>query len=110
MSPQPLSDASRFLAYAFARATHEDMKLLRAFLDDDDLREARSTGRRRGSSIPAPGLTGIPSSAAIPRRLCQRAASGEARHPQSLAYRALEDRAAAAGAPLFGLIVSGARF
>jgi hypothetical protein len=37
---EALSDASRLLAYAFARATHEDMKLLRTFLDDDDLREA----------------------------------------------------------------------
>ena len=35
-----LSDTSRFAAYAFARATHEDMKILRVFLDDDDLREA----------------------------------------------------------------------
>jgi hypothetical protein len=35
-----LSDPVRFLAYAFARATHEDMKLLRSFLSDDDLREA----------------------------------------------------------------------
>jgi len=37
---EALSDPYRFLAYAFARATHEDMKLLRAFLTDDDLREA----------------------------------------------------------------------
>ena len=37
---EDLSDTSRFLAYAFARATHEDMKLLRRFLNDDDLREA----------------------------------------------------------------------
>ncbi|HWG04459.1 MAG TPA: hypothetical protein VG271_05550 [Beijerinckiaceae bacterium] len=37
---QALSDTSRFVAYALARATHEDMKLLRCFLSDDDLREA----------------------------------------------------------------------
>ncbi len=37
---QALSDTFRFVAYALARATHEDMKLLRAFLNDDDLREA----------------------------------------------------------------------
>jgi hypothetical protein len=37
---EALSDPSRFVAYAFARATHEDMKILRAFLSDDDLREA----------------------------------------------------------------------
>ena len=35
-----LEDPVRFMAYAFARATHEDMKILRAWLDDDDLREA----------------------------------------------------------------------
>lgn len=35
-----LSDPVRFVAYAFARATHEDMKILRAFLSDDDLRGA----------------------------------------------------------------------
>jgi hypothetical protein len=37
---EALSDACRFAAYALARATHEDMKLLRAFLSDDDLRDA----------------------------------------------------------------------
>ena len=35
-----LSNPIRFMAYAFARATHEDMKLLRVFLDEADLREA----------------------------------------------------------------------
>jgi hypothetical protein len=37
---EALADPFRFLAYAFARATHEDMKLLRAYLGEDDLREA----------------------------------------------------------------------
>lgn len=37
---EALSDAFRFTAYALARATHEDMKILRSFLSDDDLREA----------------------------------------------------------------------
>ena len=37
---EALADPVRFMAYAFARATHEDMKLLRAYLDDADLREA----------------------------------------------------------------------
>jgi len=37
---EALADTSRFVAYAFARATHEDMTLLRKFLGDDDLREA----------------------------------------------------------------------
>ena len=35
-----LADPARFAAYAFARAMHADMKILRAYLDDDDLREA----------------------------------------------------------------------
>ena len=37
---QALADPVRFAAYAFARATHADMKILRGFLDDDNLREA----------------------------------------------------------------------
>ena len=37
---EALADPFRLAAYAFARATHEDMKLLRSFLSDDDLREA----------------------------------------------------------------------
>lgn len=35
-----LGDAVRFLAYAFRYATHSDMRTLRTFLTDDDLREA----------------------------------------------------------------------
>lgn len=37
---QALADPVRFLAYAFARATHEEMNLLRRYLSDADLREA----------------------------------------------------------------------
>jgi hypothetical protein len=37
---EALSDTARFVAYALARATHEDMKVLRGFVSDDDLREA----------------------------------------------------------------------
>lgn len=37
---EALSDTFRFVAYALARATHEDMKLLRRFLTEDDLRDA----------------------------------------------------------------------
>jgi hypothetical protein len=37
---EALSDTFRFVAYAVARATHEDMKLLREYLSDDDFREA----------------------------------------------------------------------
>lgn len=35
-----LSNSFRFMAYAFARATHEDMKLLRGYIDEADLVEA----------------------------------------------------------------------
>jgi hypothetical protein len=37
---EALADPFRFVAYALARATHEDMRLLRGFMTDDDLREA----------------------------------------------------------------------
>ena len=37
---EALSAMVRFVAYALARATHEDMKILRTFVTDDDLREA----------------------------------------------------------------------
>ncbi len=37
---EALSDTFRFVAYALAQATHEDMELLRTFLIDDDLRDA----------------------------------------------------------------------
>lgn len=37
---EALADPVRFMAYAFARATHEDMKLLRRYIDEDDLKEA----------------------------------------------------------------------
>ena len=37
---EALSNTFRFVAYALARATHEDMKIVRQFLNDDDLREA----------------------------------------------------------------------
>ena len=35
-----LADPVRFLAYAMARATHEDMKMLRRYVSDEGLREA----------------------------------------------------------------------
>jgi hypothetical protein len=37
---EALADTARFVAYAAARATHEDMKLLRTFITDDEFREA----------------------------------------------------------------------
>lgn len=37
---EALADPVRFVAYALARATHDDMKVLRTLLTDDDLREA----------------------------------------------------------------------
>ena len=39
---EALADPVRFLAYAFARATHDDMNLLRRYLSETDLREALS--------------------------------------------------------------------
>lgn len=35
-----LADPIRFMAYAMASATHEDMKLLRRYVSDEDFREA----------------------------------------------------------------------
>lgn len=35
-----LADPVRFLAYAFARGTHEDMTVIRRYVCDDDLIEA----------------------------------------------------------------------
>ena len=35
-----LSNPVRFMAYAFARATHEDMKVLQSHVGEDGLREA----------------------------------------------------------------------
>lgn len=37
---QALADPVRFMAYAFALATHEDMKVLRGLLTEEELREA----------------------------------------------------------------------
>jgi hypothetical protein len=37
---QALADPVRFMAYAFAEATHEEMRAIRRYLDDADLLEA----------------------------------------------------------------------
>lgn len=37
---EALSDPVRFMAYAMARATHEDMKVIRRYVDDADFVEA----------------------------------------------------------------------
>jgi hypothetical protein len=37
---EALSDPVRFMAYAFERATHEDINLLRRYVTDADMREA----------------------------------------------------------------------
>jgi hypothetical protein len=37
---EALSDLIRFMAYAMASATHDDMKVLRRYVSDDDFREA----------------------------------------------------------------------
>ena len=37
---EALADPIRFMAYAMASATHEDMKTLRRYVSDEDFREA----------------------------------------------------------------------
>jgi hypothetical protein len=37
---QALADPVRLMAYAFARATHDEMRVIRRYLDDSDFREA----------------------------------------------------------------------
>jgi hypothetical protein len=37
---EALADPVRFLAYAMARATHEEMKVIRRYVDDPDFLEA----------------------------------------------------------------------
>jgi hypothetical protein len=37
---EALADPARFMAHAFARATHEEMNVLRAYLNEADFREA----------------------------------------------------------------------
>jgi len=37
---EALADPIRFMAYAMASATHEDMNVLRRYLSEDDFREA----------------------------------------------------------------------
>ena len=37
---EALADPVRFIAYAAARATHEDMKVIRQYVSDDDFCEA----------------------------------------------------------------------
>ena len=37
---EALSDPVRFMAYAMARATHDDMKVIRSYVDDADFLEA----------------------------------------------------------------------
>jgi hypothetical protein len=67
---EALADPARFMAYAFARATHEEMNVLRAYLDEADSGR-RSTRRRPASSIRARGPIGICASDAIPPRRCR---------------------------------------
>ena len=37
---EALADPVRFMAYAFARATHEQMKILRIYVSEDDWKDA----------------------------------------------------------------------
>ena len=40
MRAEALADPVRFMAYAFARTTHEQMKILRAYVSEDDWKDA----------------------------------------------------------------------
>ena len=64
--PARLADPTRFMAYA----THEEMKLLRRYVSDDDCREALDKAPP-ASSTRDPGRIGTPSLAGIPRRRCR---------------------------------------
>jgi hypothetical protein len=66
---QALANPVRFLAYLMTYGTLEDIQVVRRHLGLEDFREALEHAPR-GSSTRAPGRTGMPCSAAIPRRRC----------------------------------------
>ena len=78
---EALADPARFMAYAMARATHEQMRTILRYITDAEFREALDNAPPRASSTPDPGPTGTRSSAAIPRRHCPRAGLGDRPHP-----------------------------
>ena len=64
---EALADPVRFMAYVMARATHEDMKVIRRYVDDADFSKFWKRPLL-GSSMPALGPTGIRRWDASPRR------------------------------------------
>jgi hypothetical protein len=62
------------MAYAMSHATHDDMKIIRRYVSDDDFREALDHAPLE-SSIPAHGRIGTQSSDGFRRRRCQSAGS-----------------------------------
>jgi hypothetical protein len=69
---EALADPVRFMAYAMARATQEQMRTIHRYVTEADFRQALDNAPLE-SSTPAPGPTGTRNSAAIPRRHCRRA-------------------------------------
>ena len=53
---EALSDPPRFVAYALARATREEVKILRDIISNDDLREALDKAPPRDHRSPLMGL------------------------------------------------------
>jgi hypothetical protein len=64
-----LSDPVRFMAYAMTYAMHEEMRVIRRYVSDEDFKEALDH-TPPASSIRAHGRTGIPKWDAILRRHC----------------------------------------
>jgi hypothetical protein len=75
---EALADPVRFMAYAMARATHEQMRTILRYVTDAEFRQALDNAPP-GLSTLAPGPTGTRSPAAIPRRHCPRAGLGDRR-------------------------------
>ena len=71
---EALADPVRFMAYAMARATHDEMKVIRRYVDDADFLEALDNAPAE-SSIAVPGPTGIRKWAGTPRRRNRNAGS-----------------------------------
>src|SRR5437660_10823631 len=70
-----LADPVQFMAYALTYAVHEDMRIIRRYLSDDDLREALDCAPP-GIIDRARGPTGTPRWAATPPRQCPCGGSG----------------------------------
>lgn len=51
---QALADPIRFLAYAMSYARHEDMRVIRQFVSDDDFRDALDHAPRAAAQTKKP--------------------------------------------------------